>query len=309
MVTNISGANGIFPKVPALSEAESETYFERVVKIQPKNTRDIKMKTLTPSAQHLLLTGMFAICAVLNAQTTTSPTYTTASLQGTFVLSENGLNQQAQARYAAVAVLTLDGAGNVTGIENVVAGAFSGMGNTVTGTYSVSPIGLGSLALVITASDGSTASANYAILLTSQGVMVERSDNGILATAQMALQSAGNFSSAGMSGSFVLQENGYLPGGPFYLLGGLTTDGQGNVTGTATYQDLGLSYTSPVTGTYTVNPDGSGNLVLALTATAADGTTSPVTFTYALWMIKATGTTLAMSMDPGTTAVASISVR
>ena len=292
-----------------------------------------KMRTLTNSAKHLLLTGMFAFCAVMNAQTTAStidttpsrvppvrephpglqttasPTYTNASLQGTFILGENGLNVQAQARYAATAVLTMDGAGNVTGVENVVAGAFCGMGNTVSGTYTVSPIGLGNLALVVTTPDGSTASANYTILLTSQGMIVERSDNGIVASAQIAQQSAGGFSTAAMGGSFVLQENGYLSNGPFYLLGAFRADGQGNITGTATYQALGLNYTSTVNGTYTVNPNGSGNLVLTLTATASDGTTSPVNFTYAFWMIKATGYTLAMSMDPGTTAVAMISSR
>jgi hypothetical protein len=264
------------------------------------------------SAWKLSLTGLFATCFALSAQTTaTAPTYNTASLQGTFVLSESGTNQQLSAPYAAIAILNLDGAGNVTGSENFVTGAFAAMGNTVTGTYTVGAGGWGAMSLTMTASDGSgtTFPFNYGLILTSKGVVVTRADNGVFAQITLAPQVKGTFSNAGASGSFVLQELGNAASVPFSLISSLTLDGNGNVAGNAAYQSLGVSYTATVSGIYNINPDGSGQMTLTLSATAADGTPVSRICSYSLGLINAMGNGSAISTDPDTTGVASISVR
>lgn len=269
-------------------------------------------RTLMNSAWQTLLTGLFATCFVLTAQvSTTTPNYTTSALNGTYILYENGTNQQSQSAYAAVANLVLDGAGNVSGVENLAAEAFGVMGNTVTGSYTIGNAGWGTMALTIAFADGSgtTVQANYSVLLTSQGVVVERTDNGVFAQSSLVPQSQGAFSNANAIGNFVLQEHGYSSNGACALMGVLTFDGQGNVSGTASYQSLGTNYMAAVTGIYTINPNGSGNMTLTLTATNPDGTTASTNFTYALNMVTSAGTTAALSTDPGTTAYAMISSR
>jgi hypothetical protein len=269
----------------------------------------IQRRLINHFAGQILLAGIFVTCFTLTAQTT--PNYTNASLSGRYILCENGSNQQSQTLYATVASLNFDGAGNVTGTENLAAGAFGVMGNGVTGTYAVGQNGWGSIALSIALADGSgsVVAANYSLLLTSQGVVIGRIDNGLFANASLAPQSHATFSTANVNGTFVFQEHGYSANGPCALMGVLTFDGQGNVGGTATYQSLGVGFMGVATGIYSVNPDGSGSMTLTLTSANPDGSTSTTKFNYALNMLNSSGNAAALSTDSGTTAFAMISSR
>jgi hypothetical protein len=267
-------------------------------------------KTLIVSARQILLTGMLStVCALFSQTAPTNPTYSNASLQGNFVLSESGLNLQSQANYAGVSVLNLDGSGNVAGTAYLVAGAYSAAGNAVTGTYSVGSNGWGTVSLATTDAYGNTSLANYSILLASKGIMITRTDNGMFSEAALATQARANFSNANANGSFVLQERGFSANGPCGLMGQLTLDGFGNVTGTASFQSLGMSFSTLVSGTYAINPDGSGNLNLSLSVTQPDGSISSTNLTYSLLMIDSSGKAMGISADPGTTAIASMTAR
>jgi hypothetical protein len=72
-------------------------------------------------------------------------------------------------------------------------------------------------------------------------------------------------------------------------LGNETLDGKGNVTGAAFVNQPGPAGTRTIVnigigGTYTVNPDGSGKMVL--TITLPDGTTSGVTEDFVITKVK-----------------------
>jgi hypothetical protein len=264
------------------------------------------------SARQILLTGLFTVLCTLSAQTTpASPAYSAASLQGNYVLTESGTNLQSQANYAGVSVLNLDGSGNVNGTAYLVAGAFAASGNTVTGSYTVGSDGWGTMALVAPALDGSGNMnlSSYSILLTSNGIVVGRTDNGIFAQASLVSQAKATFSTTNANGGFVFMQNGYSANGPVAMLGRLVFDGFGNVTGTANYQTFGSSFSGAVNGTYAINPDGSGNLALTLSTNAADGTVVSSTMNYSVVMIDKTGKAAAISSDPGTTAIANILTR
>jgi hypothetical protein len=269
-------------------------------------------KTLMYSAWQIALAGTFLTNYPSAAQAQAAPpAYTNASLSGTFILSELGTSQPSQAPYAVVATLTMDGAGNVTGTEDLVAGAFSQMGNLVGGTYSINPAGWGALALAITYSDGSgtVINANYQTLMTSQGLVLNRIDNGVFAQSTLLPQAQSAVSNPNVSGAFVMQEHGYLASGSFYLVGALNLDGQGGVTGTATYQSLGTSYTAAVSGIYSINAGGTESMVLTLTVTNPDGTTSSENFSYCLSIANAAGTAAGINSDSGTTSVVLINSR
>ncbi len=129
----------------------------------------------------------------------------------------------------------------MTGLQNYVIGAYALLGNSVSGTYGVSSTGFGTLALTITASDGSgtMSNANYTVAVTSKGAATDRADNGMLASAQPKPQASTTFSNASANGSVVMQEQGYSGGDTFSLLSTLTLDGSGNINGMANYKTLG----------------------------------------------------------------------
>jgi hypothetical protein len=74
------------------------------------------------------------------------------------------------------------------------------------------------------------------------------------------------FNSSSLQGNYILSLRGLAAdGSPFYALGAVSADGNGNITGGE--EDLndansGYSHATPVTGSYTVGPDGRGTLNL-----------------------------------------------
>jgi hypothetical protein len=75
------------------------------------------------------------------------------------------------------------------------------------------------------------------------------------------------FNNSSLQGNYVLSLRGIgSDGPPFYALGALSADGNGNITGGE--EDLnaansGYSHTTSVTGSYTIGPDGRGTLNLS----------------------------------------------
>jgi hypothetical protein len=83
---------------------------------------------------------------------------------------------------------------------------------------------------------------------------------------------AAGFSNASLSGGFGFADSGETfgtAGIKFAETGVLTFDGAGSFRGTATMNNGGMSCTAIVTGTYSINPDGSGSAMVTQTPDAA----------------------------------------
>jgi hypothetical protein len=82
---------------------------------------------------------------------------------------------------------------------------------------------------------------------------------------------AAGFSNASLSGGFGFADSGetVVPAGiKFTEAGVLTFDGDGSFRGTATMNNGGMICAAIVTGTYTINPDGSGSATITHTPDA-----------------------------------------
>ena len=97
---------------------------------------------------------------------------------------------------------------------------------------------------------------------------------------------AAAFSNASLSGGYSFADSGETLGAAsikFAEVGVITFDGAGGFKGSATMNDNGTICTATVTGTYSINPDGSGSATVTQTpaASTARGCTT-ITFQVAL---------------------------
>jgi hypothetical protein len=190
--------------------------------------------------------------------------------------NENGL--------AILGVMNFDGAGNVTGSYTFEVGSSATQTSqpitgTLTGTYSSNPDGTGS---VTTTSDTGT-TFTFAIVITDggQGLQMVATDcsGGCNIGGTTMIGGVARAAHAGsLKGSYGLQfTNSPSPAG---TVGVASFDGAGNVAESLTF--VGLSgtsgqpsiFTGTNTGTYSINPDGSGTFNL----TAASGNSQTYAF-------------------------------
>lgn len=101
----------------------------------------------------------------------------------------------------------------------------------------------------------------------------------------------GNYSNASFKGSYVYQMHGFLADGnnsPYRETGVITADGAGHITaGTDAFASSAFSgpatqSTAPVTGTYTIASDGTGQIVLSSTPLAAAAGVSQISLALTL---------------------------
>lgn len=121
----------------------------------------------------------------------------------------------------------------------------------------------------------------------------------ILGTAQnLHAQSQPSCSNASLSGSFGYTNNGSIvagpDAGPFGGVGRQTFDGKGNTKATATVSVNGNIIQVSISGTYSVNPDCTGSMILTVSA-------GPEVFTnHVTFVIVRGGTEMrAINSDPG----------
>lgn len=94
---------------------------------------------------------------------------------------------------------------------------------------------------------------------------------------------AAAFSNASLSGGYSFADSGETLGPAsikFAEVGVLTFDGAGGFRGNAAMNDGGTICTATVTGTYSINPDGSGSATLIQTPDAASGTRGCTTISF-----------------------------
>jgi len=207
--------------------------------------------------------SIFFIAALaLSAQ---AATFSKASLKGSysFLINLSTANPSSN-EFGMVGVLTFDGKGNVTGsfTSNTAGAVLTG---TLGGTYTVSSNGTGT----ITFTTGSTARFAMTLNSTTAGVaagvqLLQTNDtNNEIQSGTAVLQSttAQTYTVASLNGTYSFLWNMWTATSSFPefgTIGVITFDGKGNVSGTQTYMQDGALHTTSVTGTYTVNSNGTG---------------------------------------------------
>jgi hypothetical protein len=199
-------------------------------------------------------------------------TFTNASLKGRYSVLIDAWTPDASVTQSAVlALATFDGAGNVTANSVLLQGPASGTSTTdnvvLTGTYSVNADGSGNIAFTggdnvafrLDASAGGVARGAQLLLVTPNP---DASVNSGVAVQQSPLPK--NFTPASLKGTFSYLQNRWTAtiatkAGAF--VGILKFDGKGNVTNDSVGM-IGSTGPIPssVSGTYTVNADGTGSI-------------------------------------------------
>lgn len=223
-----------------------------------------------------------------------------AAVKGSYVLIDQGVNGNQS--FAALGLLTLDGAGNVTGTE-VVSMANASAEATVTGTYTMASESAGTMVLsAVPVSDTSAEPAvqTYRFLVTDDNeLFAVRTDRGVLSTAQLLFADA-----APGRGPLVLHELDRHANGQFSaLLASLALDGNGAVTGDATVLTSGEPQGAKLSGSYSMPDKALGTLTVNVTTTDEDGN---ALVTAQHYRVATTRDGLrAIRVDPGRVTVAS----
>jgi hypothetical protein len=193
--------------------------------------------------------------------------FSNASLKGSYSFLTNLRTANVSTpQFAAVGVMTFDGAGNVTGSYTSIADHAVQSGS-LGGTYLVKSNGTGAINLT------TGLPAKFAITLNSiaagvaQGVQLLRTDDTnnevISGTALLQSTTAGKYTVASLKGNFTLQYNPWTDDASLPEDGGVgifSFDGKGNIKGSVTIMFGGSQVGGPFKATYKVNSDGSGTI-------------------------------------------------
>jgi len=198
-------------------------------------------------------------------QQNTSAAFSNSSLTGNSVLLSNGYTSVSSNTVSATAagLLTSDGSGNFT------AGVIDANGNgnaSTTGTYSISSNGHGTMTL-----QTGSASSTFGFYLTGagQGFYISFS-SAVVSSGQFLPQASGTYNTASLAGSLAFVVRASYTAAGKDLVGQMTSDGAGNLTGTVDMNNAGtLTPATAITGTCTVSSNGRGQV----TTSAASSTT------------------------------------
>jgi hypothetical protein len=178
--------------------------------------------------------------------------FSNASASGPFVLTLTGAIGGGP--FVAGAVITSDGAGNITGTEDANRNGTVNTNFAVTGTYSIASNGRGTLT-----TNSGIGTANFAIYPSTGGLQILELDaiaNGVAVT-----QPAGAISNSTITGRYGLNLSGVDLNNQteFDAAAQFTADGNGNLTGTLDLNNSGtLTLGLALSGTYNMNANGRG---------------------------------------------------
>lgn len=202
-----------------------------------------------------------------------STAFSTAKVTGNYAFGASGVDSNAN-RFAIAGVADLS-TGTVTGgmADADVGGAVLSDQGITSGTYSInSATGRGTLSFVI---PGPT-TIDFAIYVVSSSEVIVMTTDPISATNAIAVgearQQSGTFAQASLSGSIVLHDTGLSPMGPLTVIGLLSADGMGGVSGPTFHNVAGTFGTATLSETYIVASDGR--------VTLSGGSTPPVFYLY-----------------------------
>jgi Putative Ig domain len=197
------------------------------------------------------------------------------AIKGGYAFGFRGLDTHSQPN-AVAGSFQADGAGNITGGEadmndNGTLSSFS----SITGTYSVSPVGGGVITLHLNGS--TTLNFNYYQVSSAElfAASADVTSSTIPLVSGSALQQTGTFTNASLTGTNILELNGQAldleAWIPDISVGLLTADGNGNIT--TSYDEYRSQLLAPqtYTATYAVDPSGRAPVT-------ASGTTAPILY-------------------------------
>lgn len=237
--------------------------------------------------------GLCLLAVSLPAQSTAP-----APLKGTYALREQGVFATGQ-EFAALSSITFDGNGNAKGTQTMK-GTSGTLDLSVTGVYSMSDDGTGTLSLTFPLSDANgdsaTGVANYRLVRAGDSLRAIRSDVGVLSSVTMRAAST----SGATKGQYLMSE-GAIEGtaNAFVSIQSLNLDGDSKVSGRAVSKGFGPEQVQDLVGAYTAGGDSSpGTLTLQTTSLNADGEPLVVTRTYR-FLVTANRQLEAIRVDPG----------
>jgi hypothetical protein len=220
-------------------------------------------------------------------QKLSSATYSLASLNGAY--SAYLMDE----RYAIVARMNMDGAGNITGGEvdgNVLAPSASPTWADLPAASLKQNRFHASPTLRLSSAPQATFIGSYTMAENGRGTMTVNLFGSLMRFAFYAIDSTtlkiveidgqaalmgeihrqpANITAASITGNYILSGMGWMPGGPQAQVARLVADGNGNITSASMdVNAAGTVVSSAFTGTYTVSSSGRGELQL-LSATVA----------------------------------------
>jgi hypothetical protein len=204
-------------------------------------------------------------------------TYTVANVKGSYSFLANRWNTPSGGQGAEIGILNFDGAGAVTSGFMTVMNDGTLILLTVTSgsTYAVSPNGSGSMALNLTGG-GINGTLPVGFVLNSVSGSIAKSlqlleldstnQSGVLAGTANLINLSGPATAAKLKGTYSILLNWWTNTAPQQaFVGAIKFDGASKVTLSFTErQGFGLATTGTGSGTYSVNPDGSGSINLTL---------------------------------------------
>lgn len=236
---------------------------------------NLKIPTVPGGTQPLVLTIGSVSSPPLNVNVAGSgPAVTSVAPTGSFgfLLNASYIDPSNYNGAAMLGVMNFDGAGNVTGSYTLHGGA-TGPGpdqaaqtrtGTFTGSYSSNPDGTGSVTIFTDVG----ASQTFAMVITDGGQGLQLvSTNCSSGCGQTLFSGAARAAHPGsLKGSYGFQANNSP--GPGATVGVISFDGAGNATASFSSVGVGNGGSQPsvssgtATGTYSINPDGSGTIHL-----------------------------------------------
>jgi hypothetical protein len=218
-------------------------------------------------SRRFLQVGILGFLILALALSVQAASFGNASLKGGYSFLTNRRTANANTpQFAAVGVMTFDGAGNVIGSFTSISDHAVQSG-ALGGTYLVKSNGTGTLSLTT----GLT--AQFAITLNStaagvaHGVQLLQTDDTsneiVSGSALLQSTTAGKYTAASLKGNFALQYNPWTADASLAEDGGVGTfsfDGKGNIKGSVTIMFDGGQVGGPFKATYKVNSDGTGQI-------------------------------------------------
>jgi hypothetical protein len=224
--------------------------------------------------------------ATATATITITPIGSNASLTGQYAFVVTGMD--ATGFYSAAGSITADGLGNISGGEEDYANpAFSSLGDSLLGTYTVGSDGRGTITLNVSdpaVGVGGVQTFSLAVTSSSHAQIIQV-DTSATSSGTLDLQNASAFGTGVPALGFVFTSAGWdlSDSGETFFGAVAAADGAGNFTGNLDINDTGLSENDSLgAGTYSVALDGNGRGILSVFPTIF---TVPVELDYAFYMV------------------------
>lgn len=213
--------------------------------------------------------GVLIFMAIAIALPAQAATFSKASLKGSYSFLTNLWTANVStSQFGMLGIMTFDGAGNVTGSYSSVSWDTIQTG-TFSGTYTVGSNGVGTITLTtgLTAQFAITLNSTVASVADGVQLLQTNDSNNEIISGTAVLQStpAASYNLASLKGNFSILWNTWTADASLAQDAGaglFSFDGKGNITGTGTSMYQGVAYPTTLTGTYTMNSNGTGIMTL-----------------------------------------------